>query len=76
LPLPILLVEKRHASIIAWANQLDMADAAARLEENLSQEKAADESSPASRELAPKRNPPFAAALKQGANPGARRLFE
>jgi ferritin-like metal-binding protein YciE len=33
----------RYGTLIAWANQLDMADAAALLEENLSEEKAADE---------------------------------
>jgi ferritin-like metal-binding protein YciE len=33
----------RYGTLIAWANQLDLSDAAALLEENLSEEKAADE---------------------------------
>jgi ferritin-like metal-binding protein YciE len=33
----------RYGTLIAWANQLDLADAASLLEENLSEEKAADE---------------------------------
>lgn len=33
----------RYGTLIAWANQLDLADAAALLEENLSEERAADE---------------------------------
>jgi ferritin-like metal-binding protein YciE len=33
----------RYGTLVAWANQLNMADAAALLEENLSEEKAADE---------------------------------
>jgi ferritin-like metal-binding protein YciE len=33
----------RYGALIAWANQLDLSDAAALLEENLAEEKAADE---------------------------------
>jgi ferritin-like metal-binding protein YciE len=33
----------RYGTLIAWANQLDMADAASLLEESLAEEKAADE---------------------------------
>ena len=33
----------RYGTLIAWANQLDLADAASLLEENLAEEKAADE---------------------------------
>jgi ferritin-like metal-binding protein YciE len=33
----------RYGTLVAWANQLDLADAAALLEENLAEEKAADE---------------------------------
>jgi ferritin-like metal-binding protein YciE len=33
----------RYGTLVAWANQLDLADAASLLEENLSEEKAADE---------------------------------
>ena len=33
----------RYGTLVAWANQLDMADAASLLEENLAEEKAADE---------------------------------
>ena len=33
----------RYGTLIAWANQLNLADAASLLEENLSEEKAADE---------------------------------
>ena len=33
----------RYGTLIAWANQLDMSDAASLLEESLAEEKAADE---------------------------------